>query len=107
MIADWVFDPRVTPAERTYALSHLGDSPEADAEVHEAYGLLDIAAYVDAGTSSPAYCTATHALYFDLPAEGDDPWQGHLATAHDEYVPLDDDGVLELAEDYYYLFTAE
>ena len=107
LIADWCYDPRATPASRTFALSHLGDSPEADAAVHAAYGLLDIADYVDAGTSSPAYCTATHALTFDLPAAGDNPNQGHLATAHDGYVPVDDDGVPLLAEDYHYLFTAE
>jgi hypothetical protein len=35
------------------------------------------------------------------------PPDASLTTAHDAFVPIGEDGALALAEDYYYLFTAE
>ena len=98
--------PRATPVERIWALSHARDETNEDLAVHEALGLPALGGYADAGEESPAYCTDTHLLAFNLPSAGDDPTKFHLAVAHDNFMPVDADGVPVLAEDIFYLFTA-
>lgn len=98
----WCFEPRATPAARTWALSHVNDLANADRLSHEAFGLLEIADYADASTEAPSYCTQTHALMSNEPTP-----KAHLSVALDAEIPVDASGVPVLAEDYLYLFTAE
>lgn len=103
-LASWCTEARATPAARTFALMHTMDEPEEDRAVHEAFGLTALGDYAHAPTESPAYCTGTHLLETDLRSQGDET-RYHLSVAHDEYVPLDAQGLPVLAEDYLYLFT--
>lgn len=102
----WCSEPRATPPERTWGLMHLQDQPEADERIFELYGLVALGGFARADTGSPGYCTGSHALQTDLPSQGDGT-KYHLSVAHDRDIPLDDDGVPLLAEDYYYLMTAD
>jgi hypothetical protein len=105
-LADWCTVDRATPADRTRALYHTDDQPEEFSAILDAYGVSALGDPVDAGRASPAYCADTHTLVFDLP-DANGGAQSHLATAHDQYLPRDADGVPLLAEDIYWLFTAQ
>lgn len=105
-LAAWCTSPRATPADRTWALRHVSDEPEEDRAIHEAYGLFAFGDYLDVGAASPAYCSGTHLFETSLPSTGDGT-RYHLSVAHDDYLPVDAGGVPILAEDYFYLFTAE
>ena len=86
-------------------LAAICNEPDEDTLAMEAFGLTAIADFVDAGTQSPAYCTGSHALQTSLPPQ--EPGKFHLSIAQDAQMPIDGDGVPVLAEDYFYMMTAE
>lgn len=104
-LAEWCTAERATPADRTYAISHVQDEPEKDAAIHAAYGLDAFGDYADIATEAPAYCTDTHLLASTVESSGADTDRYHLSVAHDDYIPVDDEGVPVLAEDYWYAFA--
>ena len=102
LLAGWCSDPRATPADRTWALVHPGEELEAKLLFYEAFGLLDLGEPVDVEAASPACCSDSHVLTFNLEVEG----REHLSTAHDQYLPMDGE-VPVLAHDSFCMFMAE
>lgn len=105
VLAGWCTEARATPAERTFALSHLRDEAGEDLAIHEAFGLDAFGGYADADTESPSYCGGTHRLTTNAPSAGGGT-KFHLSVAHDEYIPVDADDVPVLAEDHLWLLGA-
>jgi hypothetical protein len=106
----WCFDPRQTPAERTFALMHTRDEPQEDMLIYDTFGMTALGGVANAATAAPDYCTTPHVLQTDLPSQMTQPddhgQKVHLSVAHDSFMPLDGP-IPVLAEDYWYLLTAE
>ncbi len=103
--AAWCLEPRATPLDRMFSLIHTLDDWEYDSLVSwEVYDLDAWGGSADAGTLAPDYCTGPHLLTTSLSSQGGGA-EYHKSIATDAQMPLDDDGVPVLAEDYVWLFT--
>jgi len=103
--AAWCYEPRATPLDRMFSLIHTLDDWEFDSLVSwEVYDLDAFDGSADAGTLSPDCCTGPHLLTSSLESQGGGT-DYHKSLATDATMPLDDDGVPVLAEDYVWLFT--
>jgi len=105
--ADWCYEPRETPVERTFGILHTEDYFSIKRQIYEdALDLDAFGAFADADTSAPSYCTGTHILTTSLPpSDTADPDAYHKSLAVDDVMPVDDAGVPLLAEDQWYLLA--
>lgn len=102
--AAWCYDARVTPPDLMYAIAHENEGYEAAIATWAALGMDDFGVVADADVSAPRYCTGTHSLATNLPAE-DVSTDYFQSLAIDGKFAADDAGVPLLVDDWWYLMT--